>query len=274
MSQFIDRSSVSIGADPEFFLKIGEQFISGHGFSTIGTKAEPRKTAHGAVQRDGVALEVNVDPAFTEEKFVQNLRGVLYDLNQIVRGWSKEAYLVAEPVAPFKKAFLDRIPAEFRALGCTPDYNAYSLEQNPLPDAEVQFRTGSGHLHIGWTEGAEGYSHFEKCARLVRQLDYTVGLRTLLFDAEPRRRILYGKAGAFRQKSYGVEYRTPSNAWCADEKLARSMFRGCVLAIDLLNKGTDLDKETKGLAKELIDNNKTDWHTQYPKLADLIIGEP
>lgn len=269
---FIDRTALSIGADPEFFLKIGDKFISGHNYATIGTKREPRKTAHGAVQRDGVALEVNVDPAFTEDKFVHNLRGVLFDLDQIVRGWSKEAYLVAEPVATFHPEFLNRIPPEYRALGCTPDYNAYSLEPNPIPDAELPIRTGSGHLHVGWTEGAEGVEHFEKCARLVRQLDYTVGLRTLLFDAEPRRRLLYGKAGAFRAKPYGVEYRTPSNAWCAQEETAKAMFSGCILAVDLLNKGTDLDKETEGLARELIDNNKTDWHTEYPKLADLVLG--
>lgn len=272
--QFIDPTAVSVGADPEFFLKIGDTFISGHNFASAGTKEHPRKMASGgAIQRDGVALEVNVLPAFTEQHFVENFRGIVHDLNTVIRNWSREAYLVAEPVAEFKKEFIERLPPSVRALGCEGDFNAYELGPNPAPDSSVSFRTGAGHLHVGWTDGAEGIEHFEKCAALVRQLDYTVGLRTLLFDAEPRRRRLYGKAGAFRPKKYGVEYRTPSNAWCASEDTARAMYKGVILAVDLLNQGKDLDKDTAGLARELIDGNVTDWHTTYPKLADVIIGE-
>lgn len=53
----------------------------------------------------------------------------------------------------------------------------------------------------------------EICAAFIKALDATVGLFMTYIDREPRRRELYGKAGAFRPKPYGVEYRTPSNAW-------------------------------------------------------------
>lgn len=274
---FIDRTAVSIGADPEFFVKSGDNFISGHNFP-CGGKLNPRRTEHGAVQCDGLALELNVTPAFTTNQFIMNFRGALFDLDSIVKNWTlggnRECYLVAEPVAVFSKDLMDRLPPHAKMLGCDPDFNAYTGEPNPTPNAEgVLFRTGAGHLHIGWTEKAEGFEHWEKCARLVKQLDFTVGLVTLLFDDEPRRRALYGKAGSFRPKHYGLEYRVPSNAWCKSEMLARTMFHGCMKAVEMLNEGEELDEEHFGLARSIIDHNQTGWHVDHPKLADVLLEE-
>lgn len=269
---FLDRTSIMVGADPEFFVKKGDKFVSGHNFP-CGTKDKPRKTGHGAVQVDGMALELNVKPAFTRTGFVQNFRGVVFDLHNIVSEWDRDCYIVAESIAPFGLEYIQKMPPMVKALGCDPDFNAYSLEVNDTPKSETPFRTGAGHIHIGWAENQEGMEHFFKCAALVKQLDYTVGLRTLLFDTEPRRRMLYGKAGAFRPKDYGCEYRVPSNAWCQSEELAGLMFDGVIQAIDLLNDGRDLDKETDGLARQCIDNNETEWAAKYPKLADLLIAD-
>lgn len=269
---FIDLGRVMVGADPEFFVKKDDKFISGHGFP-CGSKEKPRKTGHGHVQNDGLALELNVWPAFTRTGFLQNFRGVVYDLAEIVSQWDRNAYIVAESVAPFSAEYLKKLPDHVSALGCNPDFNAYSLEANETPNKDVPFRTGAGHIHIGWTNNAEGMEHFFKCAELVKQLDYTIGLRTLLFDSEPRRRMLYGKAGAFRAKPYGCEYRVPSNAWCQSEELAGMMFDGVHTAIELLNEGRYLDKETEGLARECIDRNDTEWAKKYPLLADLLITD-
>jgi hypothetical protein len=267
---FLDRSSITVGADPEFFLKSGEEYISAHGYP-CGTKDRPRQTQHGHVQVDGIALELNVRPASDRRNFILNLRGVVHDLDEIVQVWGAgKAFLVAEPVVPFSLEKLSALPESARALGCNPDFNAYTMAVNDTPECKTPIRTGAGHLHIGWGQDYEGMEHFEKCATLVKMLDYTVGLRTLLFDHEPRRRMLYGKAGAFRPKTYGCEYRVPSNAWCQSEELAGIMYDGVIQAIDLLNEGVDLDKETEGLARDCIDKNVIDWTTKYPKLADRL----
>lgn len=267
---FIDRSSLFVGADPELFLKKGDEFISAHTYP-CGTKSKPRQTQHGHVQVDGIALEMNVKPARSRREFVMNFRGVVNDLDEIVRSWQGgEAYLVAESVAPMSLEKLQALPETAKALGCNPDWNAYTMGHNETPNVMTPFRTGAGHIHIGWSENCEGLEHLEKCAQLVKTLDYTIGLKTLMFDHEPRRRMLYGKAGAFRPKDYGCEYRVPSNAWCQSEELAGVMFDGVIQAVNFLNEGIDIDKETEGLARHLIDKNQIDWHEQYPKLYDRL----
>ena len=52
---FLDTASILVGADPEFFVKKGDKFISAHDFP-CGTKDKPRKTAHGHVQVDAGLL--------------------------------------------------------------------------------------------------------------------------------------------------------------------------------------------------------------------------
>ncbi len=39
-----------------------------------------------------------------------------------------------------------------------------------------------------------------------------------MYDKDTERRGMYGKAGAFRPKPYGVEYRTLSNAWLSNDE--------------------------------------------------------
>ena len=49
-------------------------------------------------------------------------------------------------------------------------------------------------------------------------MDYTLGLDSLLLDSDTRRRSMYGRAGSFRFKEYGIEYRTLSNFWIKNNK--------------------------------------------------------
>ena len=76
-------------------------------------------------------------------------------------------------------------------------------------------RTAAGHIHIGWGEDFDPQDdeHFSRCCRLVQQLDAGIGLASVLLDNDTERRQLYGAAGAFRPKPYGVEYRVLSNFW-------------------------------------------------------------
>ena len=57
-------SGITIGADPELFLRDGDAITSAIGLIG-GDKYEPRLVTLGAVQEDNVLAEFNIDPAIS-----------------------------------------------------------------------------------------------------------------------------------------------------------------------------------------------------------------
>lgn len=266
---------ITVGADPELFVKQGDKFLSGHLFP-CGTKAKPTETKHGAVQVDGIALEFNVRPSATRAEFIGNLKAVLGDLNEIVDRQYPGARLESIPTAEVGAEFLAGLPEANRELGCNPDYNAYFLGQNPAPNAELPFRTGSGHVHIGFRAYDEALlesrKHFEECARIARQLDFFLGLPSLNWDTDTRRRELYGQAGAFRPKPYGMEYRVLSNKWVNDEYLVGFVYDQTEKAMNLIEQNYDLTSQFGGYARDAINSGKTDWMEDRPEIAEAVLA--
>ena len=224
-----------VGADPEVFVQRDNRFVTGHGL-VQGDKANPFPVENGAVQVDGMALEFNIDPAASEQEFVTNITSVMQQLSDMV----PEYRLVAEPVAEFGAAYMATMPFEAVELGCDPDYNAWNRGlENKKPDGDVTFRTGAGHIHIGWTEDADPShpDHAEVCQNLVKQLDFFLGLPSLVYDSSVQRRSMYGAAGAYRAKSYGVEYRVLSNKWLASPELMGWAYRATIAACEAFGEG-------------------------------------
>jgi hypothetical protein len=230
-----------IGADPEIFVRKGGKAVAAFGLIE-GTKDSPKKTERGAVQVDGLALEFNIDPTSANdfEGFNQNIVTTMRTLKEMVPGYSFNV----SPTQDFDPEYLSSLPEAALELGCDPDYDAYTLKPNPRPDGEVSFRTGAGHVHLGWSADipVENEDHIKICADFVKTLDYTVGMFMTLIDRDPRRRELYGKAGAFRPKSYGVEYRTPSNAWIVNRNRRAMMHKLLNVAIQYHTAGYSPDR--------------------------------
>lgn len=220
-----DLSDVTLGSDPEVFVVRKRHFISGHTFVS-GTKHEPQPTAHGFVQQDGIALEFNTHPAKTRDGFIANTTAAYRDVQEIVRRTDPTARVVARPSVWVGTRFLDDLPVQNSMLGCTPDYNAYTRKQNERPDARSPMRTGAGHIHIGWNARAIPTSrqHLAICCDVVKMLDVFVGVPSLVWDRDARRRSLYGQPGAFRPTRYGVEYRVLSNAWLSSSELMGEVY--------------------------------------------------
>lgn len=217
-----------IGADPELFVAKGDygMLVSAHNLMP-GTKAEPARVNFGAVQVDGVAAEFNIDPASSAEEFSQFRNDVVNQMLEMIRQHGSY-HLVAQPTAYFDKEYFDSLPAEVKLLGCTPDYNAWTGAANQPPSTDEPFRTGGGHLHIGWgnffDSSSKSNDHWFDCLDAVQQLDLILFPISHLWDRDQKRRELYGNAGAFRSKQYGVEYRPLSNAWVGDEKIEKWLF--------------------------------------------------
>lgn len=220
--------NILIGADPEIFVRKNGVFHSAHGLIP-GNKKNPFAVKNGAVQVDGMALEFNITPSCNEEEFYVNISSVMDTLRLMV----PEYEMVAVPVADFDEQVIKAQPAAALELGCDPDFNGWTAGENIKPNADVLFRTASGHVHIGWTneQNIKEDEHFNLCAAMARQLDFFLGLPSLVYDADTRRRSMYGKAGCYRPKSYGVEYRVLSNKWLANKSLIQWVFQNAVTGV-------------------------------------------
>lgn len=217
-----------LGCDPEVFLvNVASKFVSAVGLIP-GTKEEPEPIAGMAegftVQQDNVAMELGIPPASSAEEFDQSIRQVLLGVKAYHKGLSQS--MVSSAVFP--KSQLNTAGANH--FGCEPDYNAWTGEPNPKPVLpEKGFRSAGGHIHVE--------TSLDKRA-VIRGLDLYIGLPSLFLDPDGHaRRVLYGKAGAYRPKSYGVEYRTPSNFWIFSETRRMWVFNQCLTVVEQVGAG-------------------------------------
>lgn len=258
---------ILVGADPELFMRAPNtlEFVSAHD-RVPGTKQVPFKVPFGAIQVDGTALEFNIDPAKTVEEFVRNITSVRRTLESYVPGYN----VVAEPVAVYDKDyFLWEVPSSAQELGCDPDYNGWTADKNPRPDpGGTPMRTASGHIHIGWGNDFDitDKVYFEYCCRVARQMDYHLGIHSLLWDQDPTRRQLYGRAGAFRPKSYGIEYRVLSNRWLANEALIKWVYSAVQAGMNDILADHWAEDMYGDVAQSIINDNLTNWRDIFPHI--------
>ncbi len=224
-----------IGQDTELFLKSGDTFLSAYGVIP-GNKANPYPVKRGAVQVDGMALEFNTLPAKSFNQFKMNINTVLSRLQDMI---PDNCEITVCPTAHFDAEYLESQPLEAKVLGCDPDYNAYTEEMNEPPTPHPTMRTAAGHVHIGWTENKDVNDprHISDCIVFAKQLDYYLGVPSLFHDEDQERRQMYGQAGAFRPKPYGIEYRVLSNYWITKEEFMKEVFDNSVRAHKDLEAG-------------------------------------
>jgi hypothetical protein len=223
---------VTIGADPEFFLYSyagdydhdeGEEgYIPCVGI-VPGTKENPYDLGDGYFcHEDNVALEVGIPPTENPYQFADSIASVK---NMVMDQFLDDmrAELCFQPAVTFESRQLDSPQAQ--QFGCEPDYDAYTngkVRTVPMDMFASNMRFAGGHIHIG--------GQFN-CPPFVAALfaDVFIGLANAVrkqpyySDALKQRGQWYGKPGIFRPKSYGIEYRTPSNFWCQSHDLS-SMF--------------------------------------------------
>ena len=218
---------VSLGADPEYILhkKQGSKrrYVASQRVIP-GNKRRPFPMENGHVHRDNVLMEINPRPASTEEEFDNNIGNLLDEV--------ASKYLTARGMAITNKTshlFAERFiqTPEGSELGCDPDLCAWGVHYDPpFPPLVGNLRSAGGHIHFGldsWDRA--GLDH------LIRMCDLYISVPLVLIDADTKRRQWYGQAGKYRPKSYGVEYRTPSNCWTFAAENRRWVFRQAQRAV-------------------------------------------
>ncbi len=245
---------ILIGADPEVFVSKDKKFHSAYNL-VPGTKKAPFPVPNGAVQVDGMALEFNIAPANSQEMFLHNIESVLSTLKEMV---PKEYKIENAASVKFDRLHMDVQPKEALILGCDADFDAYNEEQSPPPIAPKTMRSAGGHIHIGWTNNEDPMesSHFLSCCQIAKQLDFFLGIPSMLLDKDVNRRELYGRAGNFRPKPYGMEYRVLSNFWIFDKEYIKFIFNQTKQAFnEFVDGGSDYFRNYGRNAQDIINHN-------------------
>jgi hypothetical protein len=225
------------GADPELMVCSPDGELVSAIPLIPGTKQKPTRVKCGAVQHDNVLAEFNVNPSGTSEEFEHNVREVLRELTKFVA----PNRLLVRASADYPKTALDS--EEALAFGCDPDFDGWTLMMNEFDGTKAleSFRSAGGHFHVGYKGPTEEmlsdpYGKVE----VVKMLDIFQGLPSVLLDPDPtapKRRTLYGRAGAHRPKEYGVEYRALGNFWVRSPALLHLMYELAHTAVELTLQG-------------------------------------
>lgn len=242
----------TLGADPEVFLRHRDthNMISSVG-RIGGSKDAPRPIDDegNAVQEDNVTVEFNIPPCRTADELRLHLKKNLDYIQEFV-GY-QDLELVIQPSAVFSDEELDSEAA--RTFGCEPDFNAWlGGMKNPKPRAEnPNLRSAGGHIHVAHEGDVDSIE-------LIKWMDAYVGCQLLRFDTDSQRRELYGMPGSFRKKSYGTEYRTPSNIWINDDKLIQLVWDQTDKALGRAKAGEVIPEELGEMVQECINKGNLD----------------
>jgi hypothetical protein len=251
-----------IGADPEVFLADTQtmNFVSGIGLIG-GTKAAPLRIDHMpgfGFQEDNVMIEFNIPPSNNQEAFIRSIQNAMDQIKVMIPS-TTEIKVVAS--AEFLEQELSHPMA--KEFGCEPDYNAYTEMPNIFDEEKKggTLRTGAGHIHIGY-DNPDMMPNLD----LVKAMDLFAGIPSVIMDKDRRRKEMYGKAGCFRHKKYGVEYRTLSNFWIQSEELRGWAFRAANRAVSFVNSGAGISMGLESMIIKAINDGDE-------KIASTIIKD-
>lgn len=229
-------NNVTVGADPEVFVATSEGNVTSAIGRVGGNKSFPRPVKDGGVQEDNVLAEFNINPAKSKMEFVHNVNSVMSDLRDILNSSNLQPLVI--PSHTYSDSEIRSFGPNAVEFGCSPEMNAWSNRKLKSPDGESTcLRTAGGHIHVGYDNPDDSTN-----LSIVKMMDYTLGLPSLLCDTDNTRRKLYGKAGSMRHKQYGVEYRTLSNFWLNSQELMSWVYDKTLWAtqnLHLLSKFTE-----------------------------------
>lgn len=237
----------TLGADPEFFItdKAGnpKSIIGRIG----GTKEHPKyidETNKGfAIQEDNVAAEFNIPATANKEHLAGHIQ---YPMQAIATILGTDTFTIStESAISFPETELNT--AQAWIFGCEPDYDAWNLCMNEKPQAaDKNLRTAGGHIHVGF----DWNNDIQKQIDLVKAMDLYLGIWSVIHDDGELRKQLYGKAGAFRPKPYGIEYRVLSNFWIFNKNYIENIWELTQKAVNFVQNGKQI---SENLGKQIQD---------------------
>ena len=232
----------TIGADPEMFI-INEKtraVVSAIGLIP-GEKGNPwRDPSWGpgfGIEIDNILVEYNIPPVDTKEDFIEVVNFMKDYIDRYLKRINPELGILCASSMMVDKDQLDNPIAQL--FGCCPDFNCYTGAPNPRPRGEkTNLRSAGFHVHYGYE-----HPSIDQSVEMVKYFDIFLGLMSLLFDTDRKRRSLYGKAGCYRLTSYGVEYRTLSSRMGDDDTTLGLIYDGVIAATQAYEIGLHLPND-------------------------------
>lgn len=204
---------MKIGSDVECFLRNTSDQIVNAASHINYTKQTPYKKKRIRIYYDNVLAEFNIPPCDNGKDFIVSMTNGLYLLEKLANPCKLDftaAAIIDESIVQDKNALEN---------GCNDETNAYSLSFNKDIENFIKtsrFRTSGGHIHIGCNNEEEDLLDPVIKPLFVYMLDLFLGIPSVILDKDVtqiNRRQAFGKAGAYRSKSYGIEYRVLSSWW-------------------------------------------------------------
>lgn len=197
---------ITLGSDPEFPIWDSrlEKYISSVG-KVGGTKKEPLLLEEGLyVQEDNVAVEITIQPCKTLEEIYSQVDRATQIINERLLKKNQNWALTIASSGVYSTQELKSEAAQ--TMGCEPALNIYQESAKAVTAAMAgTLRTFGFHIHFGF-EDIELNGRFRQA--FIFLCDLHLGLPSMLYDKDVKRRSLYGNLGDYRETSYGVEYRT------------------------------------------------------------------
>lgn len=89
-------------------------------------------------------------------------------------------------------------------------------------------------------------------------MDLFLGVPSILLDKDERRRDLYGKASAYRDTTFGLEYRVLSNFWTKSKESIDWAYESVVTVMNLYFDEIDISNEDLVSARLAINSKDKD----------------
>lgn len=245
-------SNVLLGTDIELFLqnKNTHEIVSAEGIIK-GTKHKPfnfdPSNRYYATSLDNVLAEFCAPPA-PPDRVDLFIAGIEKSLNFIKSTLPPELNVLHVASAYLDDKWLQTKNAKL--FGCESDFCAWTRSTNEKPSADKNLRSSGFHVHVGYDNPDQMVTE-----DIIKTMDLYLGVPSVLIDPDTERRKLYGKAGAFRFKEYGCEYRTLSGYFLSSKELAKWVFNNTISAIKFVDGYNQLTDELGNDIQQAINTN-------------------
>jgi len=251
--------NITIGTDAEVFFKEDDYVVSVVGLIG-GTKESARPIGKDCfVQEDNILAEFNIPPVTNVQDFLSNIN--------YCKDWLEVNY----PAYGLHFASSEKIErwllmdAEAQTFGCAPDCVVdYKEDRDEQTEDEKEesliektsscIRTSGFHIHIGYEN-----STIDTNREIVKLFEKYVTMPLLLSDKDDyNRRLMYGKAGSYRNKDYGVECRSLGGYFLKDDATISNVWDRVQQVLNAFNSGERVSKEEFAEIKHNINTKQLD----------------